>query len=235
MKKMIKRFIVATVGLTLVSTVTRADVLDFEDFPMPPGYPNGSDVPAGPLFSGGYQGFVFSALHDAGMKSSAYDNTWAYYQLNSAAQNNPYNPNWSGLWWGISSGEFALTSLGDWDNPQWDPPSYWEVARADGGLFSFDGAMFTTLMSYANGISVKGYIGDAQVLSEIHTIGHSAPTLVTPTQQTLVDRIRLRGVSSVGGNKGFIMDDFQYTLVPTPGACVLLLLSGVVMRARRRV
>ena len=100
MKKMIKRFIVATVGLTLVSTVTRADVLDFEDFPMPPGYPNGSDVPAGPLFSGGYQGFVFSALHDAGMKSSAYDNTWAYYQLNSAAQNNPYNPNWSGLWWG---------------------------------------------------------------------------------------------------------------------------------------
>ncbi len=215
-----------------------ADILDFEDLPFMVGMPNGWNSPTRDEFGGVYHGLNFTAVN-AAPQPAGYENTWFYYQLNTAAQDPPYNPGLSGAWWGISSGEFALGSGQDTNNTS-DPPGYWQIARADGGLFRFDGAMFTAHEPYANGIRFEGYVGGAQLLNEVHVIQHNGPTFAAPNQELFIDRLVLRGVGPWNNyqfDRGFVMDDFQFTAapgVPAPAVGTLLALSGLGIRVRRR-
>ncbi len=226
------RMISMVAGTVLLTSagVLKADLLTFEDLPIP-GTSDPTSPAADPLPSS-YHGFEFESNWNA-PATTQWDFTWVSWYLQEELQN-PYpgDPNFSGKWNAYVSGEHALGNVAHYG--PLDYTAEWSIRRTDGGLWTFDGAWFTANTG-RNTIFVRGYLAGTQVLDLIRPMASVAPTFQAPLQPIVLDRLVVLGGPEPGGlARDFYMDDFQYTLVPTPGACVLLLLSGVVMRARRR-
>lgn len=202
-----------------------ADLLTFEDLPsLLEQDPDGG----GGYLDPDYHGFRFNAANSTPYPGNP--ESWAYFNFPTSVQNPEYHWYLGGWLWGMESGEFCLGAT-----PYTSGWSSFTVDRADDGLWSFDGAWFASIESVPHDLYMRGYRGSELVYLQTTEILHGARIFIAPPSDVLVDRVVFKAESIPGGmERGFTLDDFNFTLVPTPGACVLLLLSGVVMRARRR-
>lgn len=77
-----------------------------------------------------------------------------------------------------------------------------------------------------------GYVGATLVYGHEQTIFHGIRTFVAPPA-IAIDRFRIGMSSQPSAAIGFYMDDFTYTLVPSPAPFALLGLVGMLRRSRR--
>ncbi len=216
----------AALVLQLGTTAT-ADILDFEDLPVPPNGEQPGLILA--LMPTNFHGFRFTASNDV-YPDTYFDNTWVYWQLEAELQNPPCTIVSDGNRYGYTSGITAIGSYQDGGSGEWS--NHWTMSRADGGLWSFDGAWFTATLN-APEIIIRGFLGNTQVFNFTETIEKCTPTFHAPQSQVLIDRLVIRGGPLIhGGDKAFLMDDFQFTLVPAPSAGFLLLAAALTRRRR---
>ena len=77
-----------------------------------------------------------------------------------------------------------------------------------------------------------GYVGETQAYVYQQPIFHGIRTFVAPPA-IAIDRFRIGMSSQPSAAIGFYMDDFTYTLVPSPAPFALLGLLGMMRRSRR--
>ena len=221
-----------TVAITvgLAATVAHADMLDFEDLPsLLEQFPQCASAPLGPNFA--YHGFTFSS--DDLSSSLPPSNSWWYGNMPEDLQDPPYQWDRGGLPWGIQSGEFTLRSSPGYGNPSYS----YSVSRSDGGLWMMDGAWCARVatnspLSPGSSMWQLGYVGATLVYVHEQTIFHGIRTFVAPPA-IAIDRFRIGMSSQPSAAIGFYMDDFTYTLVPSPAPFALLGLVGMLRRSRR--
>jgi hypothetical protein len=209
--------------------VAGADLLTFEDL-MPWDPPIIS--PGVLVMAPDYHGFRFTSV-SLSTQSAEYNNTWVVWGLDEEFQIPNCADNWhhSGKWSGYVSGERMIGNFGRYQ----DPPNTWTVTRADGGLWSFDGASFTGLGFSTHGLAIRGYLGETEVLGMNNLIvDYCGPIFASPGGQISIDRLVISPTVPWGVENGFAMDDFNYTLVPSPAPLALLGLAGLLCRRRRK-
>lgn len=218
--------IVASIAIEAGSGVASGDVLNFEDLP-PLNHPPGTIGTR--AFVPEYHGFIFTSNYTPyGLPD--FNHRWALWHCAEEVQIDNCEDNFYelGSLSAYTSGEHALGNIYHYGNA-----GIWSITRADGGLWTFDGAWFTAYTTFPD-LIIRGYVGNTEVLGMgAFPLAWCRPRFWAPTDTIAIDRLEVYGAPNGYVYKSFLMDDFHYTLVPSPSALALLCLVGASPRRRR--
>lgn len=113
----------------------------------------------------------------------------------------------------------------------------YDISRADGGFWEFNGAWITAVAGTGS-IRMVGVLGGYDIYDFSKSISNTESRFIKktdyPGQSVWINTLRITcDISSGSGVRNFVMDDLLYTL-PAPGASAFLVLGMLGIRGRRR-
>ena len=207
--------LIATIAIT---TSASAGIVTFENLPSTYNSRNG----AGEQLTNSVDGFTFTS----GAYNWGSQDNWYYYNIP-----NPY----------LSSGAYAIgvngtTALysGYYNS---NTNSTYNISRADGSLWKFNQAVFTSVWAMGN-IQLVGFRNGVMVFSLAQNISNTQQTIVStssyPGPDDRIDTLMIKNyIANPFYGKHFIMDNMYYTL-PAPSVLTMIGIAACGTSNRRR-